>query len=678
MNFKSFSILFLLGCSHTLSAQIDSLQTISLKPVEVSATRITNSLLETTWSVSKLDFAQQQDQMQQLTFSDYVQAVPGLFALNSNNFSQDLRISIRGFGARSAFGIRGIKILVDGIPETTPDGQGQIDNLALGSIASVEVIRGPSSLLFGNASGGVISIQTKDVVEKNYIKPGLTLGRFGMENLQIEAGVNRKNTTLIISANKIKTNGYRSQSGFESSEINARIKHIISSKTDVNLVFNYTDSPVAEDPGGLDFDSVVENRQQARDRNVDYRTQEAVEQFKTGLSVQHKFNSKLNLSTYGFYVTRDFNAKLPFDFGGSVYLDRTYFGQGAQLSYKTGGTQGHNFQLGYSWSKQDDWRKRYYNNKGFNGNFTLFQKESFNALGFYVMDEISFGKNKILGGLRYDSNKLGAIDYFTTDGNDSDRLSLNSWNYSLGINHKINNKSVLFSSIGTSFETPVLSELSANPDGGGGFNSSLSAQKALNKEIGYRYFYNTWALEAVIFDINTSNDLVPYELEAFPGRTFYRNAGKTNRTGFELSATKKTSEFLSTTFSYSYSDFTYKSFQKRGTDVSGNNLPGIPKHMATVSAEFIKEGWNINLMNRFQGNLYADDANLVQEKVFLVTNLNVSFRSKNGAVQWIPFFGVNNVFNTIYNDNIRVNAFGGRYYEPAPTRNIFGGVRLVL
>lgn len=100
--------------------------------------------------------------------------------------------------------------------------------------------------------------------------------------------------------------------------------------------------------------------------------------------------------------------------------------------------------------------------------------------------------------------------------------------------------------------------------------------------------------------------------------------------------------------------------------------------MATVSAEFIKEGWNINLMNRFQGNLYADDANLVQEKAFLVTNLNVSFRSKNGAVQWIPFFGVNNVFNTIYNDNIRVNAFGGRYYEPAPTRNIFGGVRLVL
>ena len=180
------------GFSYNLFAQIDSLQTVKLEAVEVSATKISNSLLESTWSVSKLDFKSKQDQMQQLSFSEYVQGVPGLFALNTNNFSQDLRISIRGFGARSAFGIRGIKILVDGIPETTPDGQGQIDNLSLGSISSVEVIRGPSSLLYGNASGGVISIQTTRNIEKNYIKPAMTLGRFGMENLQIEAGVKKR------------------------------------------------------------------------------------------------------------------------------------------------------------------------------------------------------------------------------------------------------------------------------------------------------------------------------------------------------------------------------------------------------------------------------------------------------------------------------------------------------
>ena len=678
MNFKSFSILLLLGCSYTLSAQIDSLQTINLKPIEVSATRISGSLLEATWSVTKLDFKKQQDQMQQLSFSDYVQGVPGLFALNSNNFSQDLRISIRGFGARSAFGIRGIKILVDGIPETTPDGQGQIDNLALGSIASVEVIRGPSSLLYGNAAGGVISIRTKSDVEKNYIKPGFTIGRFGMENFQIETGVRKKNTSLIISANKIKTDGYRIQSGFESSGVNAKIKHEILDKTEINVLFNYTNSPVAEDAGGLNFDSVAEDRSQARDRNVSYRTQEAVEQFKTGLSIQHKFNSKLNLSTYGFYATRDFNAKLPFGFGGSVYLDRNYFGQGAQLSYKTGSPNGHNVQLGYSWSKQADVRKRYFNNKGVNGDITLIQSELFNALGFYVMDEISFGKYKILGGLRYDSNKLEVIDYFISNGDDSDRLYLNSWNSSLGVNYKMNSKSFLFTSIGTSFETPVLSELSANPSGGGGFNSSLSAQRALNKEIGYRYFTSKWFLEVVFFDINTSNDLVPYELQPFPDRTFYRNAGKTNRTGLELSFSKQVSEYLNTKFSYTYSNFTYKYFQNGEVDLAGNQLPGIPKHMASFTSTIVKSGWYINLITRFQGNLFADDANQVKEKAFFVSNLNISFSSGKGAVKWTPFFGVNNLWNTIYNDNIRVNAFGGRYYEPAPTRHIFGGIRLTL
>ena len=183
-----------------------------------------------------------------------------------------------------------------------------------------------------------------------------------MENFQIETGVRKNNTSLIISANKINTDGYRIQSGFESSGVNAKIKHEISDKTEINVLFNYTNSPVAEDAGGLNFDSVAEDRSQARDRNVSYRTQEAVEQFKTGLSVGHKFNSKLNLSTYGFYATRDFNAKLPFGFGGSVYLDRNYFGQGAQLSYKTGSPNGHNVQFGYSWSKQADVRKRYFNN----------------------------------------------------------------------------------------------------------------------------------------------------------------------------------------------------------------------------------------------------------------------------------------------------------------------------
>lgn len=668
-----------LGFSYTLFAQIDSLQTFKLEGVEVSVTKISNSLLESIWSISKLDFKTKQDHMQQLSFSEYVQGVPGLFALNSNNFSQDLRISIRGFGARSAFGIRGIKILVDGIPETTPDGQGQIDNLSLGSISSVEVIRGPSSLLYGNSSGGVISIMTKSYIKKNYIKPALTIGRFGMENIQIEAGFKKRNTSLILLANKIKTNGYRIQSGFESSGINARIKHEFSEKTEINLLLNYTDSPVAEDAGGLDFDSVIANRLQARDRNVKYKTQESVKQFKTGVSLKYQLNPKSLFSTYYFSASRDFSAKLPFAFGGDISLNRSYSGQGAQLNYSSGSqNKKNNFQLGYSWSKQSDLRKRYYNNEGVQGALTLIQKEKFDALSFFLMDEFSLGKYKIMAGIRYDSNKLQAIDYLFENGNDSGSLSLNSWSSSLGLNYKVNNKSYLFTSLGTSFETPVLSELSANPNGSGGFNSTLSPQTAFNKELGYRHFSYKTEFEVVLFDINSSNDLVPYELEPFPGRTFYRNAGKTNRTGLEFSYSRQVSEYLNTKFSYTFSEFSYGTFQKGDTDLAGKKLPGIPKHMASLTSTLVKNGWNISLNNRFQGNLFADDANEVKEKAFLASNLNVSFQNVKGKISWIPFFGINNLWNSIYNDNIRVNAFGGRYYEPAPSRYVFGGIRIII
>ena len=411
---KNFFYLFLfcLGSHSHLFAQIDSLQTLKLDPVEVSVTRYEHSINSSIWSVSRLDFKESQDQMQQLYFSDYLNGIPGLLTQNSNNFSQDLRISIRGFGSRSAFGIRGIKLLVDGIPETTPDGQGQIDNLSLGSIESVEVIRGPSSILFGNASGGVISIQTPSELDYNYFKTGITMGAYGMQNIQIGTGVKNDKTSLILLANKIKTNGYRVHSGFQSTGLNARIKHRFNSKSELNVLLNFTDSPIAQDAGGLNFEVTQTKRIQARDRNVQFMTQESVRQFKSGLSFRQQWNSKLFFSTYGFYATRAFNTSLPFEFGGQVELDRLYFGQGAQLSFQGGTSVQHQVQFGYSWASQSDYRKRFMNNQGLRGDLTLDQDENFDALGFYIMDELSYRNFKIVAGIRYDINTLEALDRF--------------------------------------------------------------------------------------------------------------------------------------------------------------------------------------------------------------------------------------------------------------------------
>ena len=677
---KNFLYIFLfsLGSKSPIFAQIDSLKTIKLKDVEVSVTRYDHPINSSIWSVSKLNFKDSQKQMQQLYFSDYLNGVPGLFTLNSNNFSQDLRISIRGFGSRAAFGIRGIKLLVDGIPETTPDGQGQIDNLSLGSIESVEVIRGPASILYGNASGGVISIQTQSELDRNYLKTGITMGAYGMQNIQIGAGIKKDKTSLILLANRIKTNGYRIQSGFESSGLNARIKHRFNQKAELNVLLNFTDSPIAEDAGGLNFEATQIQRFQARDRNVQFMTKEAVQQFKSGISFRQQLNSKFSFSTYGFYATRAFDTSLPFEFGGQVELDRLYFGQGSQLSFQGGTSLRHQVQLGYSWASQSDHRKRFMNKQGVRGGLTLDQDENFDALGFYLLDELSFGNFKIVAGFRFDTNKLEALDKYLANGNDSGSLSLNAWSSSLGVNYQLNEKQYLFASSGTSFETPVLSELSANPRGVGGFNTDLSPQKARNTELGFRSIGQKSQFEIVLFNTLTKNDLVPYELEVFPDRNFYRNAGKTKRSGVEVSYSLKRSNYLETKISYTYSDFTYESFEKPNGDFSGKQLPGIPKHLVFVQSNFTKGNWKVIFNSRFQSSLFADDSNEAKEDAYLLSNANMSYGIVRENVVWTPFFGINNMWNSIYNDNIRVNAFGGRYYEPAPTRHIYAGVRLTL
>jgi len=188
MTFKNYIFFFTFCYSVSIYAQIDSIKTIVLKPVMVKSSRIVEKKIKIPMSISSINYEKTQVIRQQLSLHDYIKNIPGLFALNSNNFSQDLRVSIRGFGARSAFGIRGIKIIVDGIPETTPDGQGQIDNLNLGIIKNIEIIKGPASSLYGNASGGVISIYTIDSFDKNYINSGLTFGSYNFQQYQISAG----------------------------------------------------------------------------------------------------------------------------------------------------------------------------------------------------------------------------------------------------------------------------------------------------------------------------------------------------------------------------------------------------------------------------------------------------------------------------------------------------------
>ena len=269
-------LLFILLASISGYSQVDSLPPVSLKVKP--AIQIEDTGLNSSFSITQKEFDVFKSSSLQLTLDDYVQGIPGVFLLSTNNFSQDLRIAIRGFGARSAFGIRGIKILVDGIPETTPDGQGQIDNLTLGIIDKLQVLRGPASLLYGNASGGTINIQTLRKVDSTFAQLATTVGSFELLKTDLIVGFEKSGWETIITGSRTSIDGYRDYSAFQTNQLNLRTSHKIDENSNINFQFNYTNSPQAQDAGGLTFEEVRENRGQARDRNVLFESGEQVDQ----------------------------------------------------------------------------------------------------------------------------------------------------------------------------------------------------------------------------------------------------------------------------------------------------------------------------------------------------------------------------------------------------------------
>ena len=637
-----------------------ALVTITLSEVALQAPKTETPRNQLPFSLSVQSVDEFQKIYQQLSLQEYLVAVPGLFTQNANNYAQDLRISLRGFGARAAFGIRGIKLIVDGIPETTPDGQGQLDNLPLGLLSSVEVLRGPSASLYGNDSGGVLYLNTLDQLENETIQLQSRLGAYGFQSYQLNTSLKGEKTVALIHINRTKTDGFRQNSGFEQTLFNTKIKHRLSSKSTLQLQLNYTDSPRAEDAGGITLEDTEVDWSQARQRNVAYDTYESVNQFKSGLRWQQDWGDQWNLDTYGFYTFRDFYGKLPFENGGIIDLTRNYFGFGSRLNYIQ---DKHRWQIGIETAQQADQRDRYLNLNGAQGSLSFSQLESFGSFGIYILDEVRWEKVLLRTSLRYDDLRLGA-DSVSKD------QTYQVLNPSVGLSYEVASQHRLFADFSSSFETPALSELSANPSGAEGLNLELEPARALNYELGWKGLWAKIRMEANVFFIESTNEILPYELEAFPGRAFYRNAGATQRWGVEVFGSYQWEQWE---LQASMTQAQYR-FTENNTS-EGNTLPGIPNSQFFLQVGYTSlQNWQFQLTGEHIGSLYADTDNAVQIEAFQKVRLQGGKTIALGDLELNLFAGINNLFDVRYFDNIRLNAFGGRYYEPAPGRNAFFGL----
>jgi iron complex outermembrane receptor protein len=575
-----------------------------------------------------------------------------------------MRISIRGFGARSAFGIRGIKLIVDGIPETTPDGQSQLDNLPLGLISNIEILRGPNANLYGNSSGGVISINTLTKPNDKFYRTSGIFGAYQYQSIQRTRVLDWKNSNLIIHYDKRRSNGYRDQSNYKTSILNLKYINQLDQSNKIVWQINYTDSPYAYDPGGLKLSEVEDNRRQARRNNIDYDTYEKVKHLKTGISWNYKKNDNSFFDSYFFYQQRDFYSKLPFNFGGIISIDRNYYGLGTKFTRnKNLENRNNTLVMGIDHLSQSDDRKRFKNNFGLKGDRTLSQMENFDTTGIYLISQTNFNSGLLLRyGIRYDINSIG-ID-------SNNKVNLDKINPSLGISYSINSSDNIFFSFGTSFESPTLNELSNNPDGSG-FNKDLKSNNAVNYEVGWRKSLSNIAFEAVAYVTNSDNEILPYEIELFPGKNFYRNVGSTLRQGIEISSSVSFQGGLFN-LNYTLSKNRFKDFILDGDDLSEKLIPGIPSQMLDLEVLFkLSKKRTLILTNRLIGERYADNLNETLVSSYNIFNVKYSkeiFKKSQFSL------GVNNLFNEEFYDNIRINAFGKRYYEPAPKRNFYFGI----
>ncbi|MDE0753320.1 MAG: TonB-dependent receptor [Woeseiaceae bacterium] len=645
-----------------------------LDEIVVSATRRASSVRDVARSISVVDKERIQNGTQQLGLDEALAAVPGLYIQNRYNFSGDLRVAMRGFGARSSFGIRGIRVYVDGIPETLPDGQSGVDSIDLGSAQRIEVLRGPSSSLYGNASGGVISVISELGDTDPYVEGRLAAGEFGFLQVGVKAAGKLNETDYLFNLSKTELDGYRDHADFRGTQFNGRLGIPFGESDRLLVALNITDQPVADDPGGINAAQVALDPASARAQNLQFDGGETVEQQRLGFVYERERESG-TLTLRNHYVWRDFANKLPFSGGGAVDLERLFYGFGAQFSLGEQLPDNAGLSFGVDYDRQDDDRKRFDNNDGVLGAMTFDQNEQVDSIGVFVQGELRPNDLWTLSaGLRYDEISYDVSDGFLANGNDSGALDFDELSPSIGVNYRLG-EGVLFASYGSSFETATTTE-PANPDATGGFNTSLKPQLADNFEVGFKNSVGNVYYEIALFSIDLEDELIPFELAAFPGRTFYSNAGDSSRDGIETALSWANDSGLRVDASFTWSDFKFDSFiDDNMNDFSGNRLPGLPSRFGYLGLTYnAQNGISGTIEAVHSGDLYGNNANSVEVSSYTVANLRLMGEFETGAWVLRPYLGINNLLDEDYNNNIRINPFGGRFFEPAPLRNFYAGV----
>ncbi|MBR9923982.1 MAG: TonB-dependent receptor [Gammaproteobacteria bacterium] len=659
-------------------AQVPSSGEAVLPTVEVSAPRLARELYATPAAVSTLAHEDLAQGRQRVRLDEALNRVPGVFLQNRDNFAQGQRIAIRGFGARAPFGVRGITVMVDGIPYTLPDGQAQLDAIDLDSAERIEVIRGPSSVLYGNAAGGVIDVTTADGRDSPGTRLRMGAGSDGYQKVALQNGGVQGDWSHHVSLTALSVDGYREQSSTEKYLLNAKLRRELGSERAVTAIINLLENPRSEDPGALNAREVAAGRDQAAPNSLALDAGQNVDQQLLGLQYEDLAAGDGELYLKGFIAQRDFEQQLPFVGSSRLGYQRDYMGASAEYHHEVAlGSLPLSYIVGVDVARQED--ERFRNDvdaQGAVGESLADETQTATSAGVFAQGDLALSEQLSLSlGARFDRVALDVDDRFLDDGDQSGKRTFNEWSGSAGLSYRYRPEHQAYINTGTAFETPTFSEF-ANP-AGGGFNPAVEPQKAWNREIGLRGYIEPLAMDydLALFSVRVRDELVPYDEG---GRTFYQNAGDTNRDGLELALGWQLSDQWRLDSALTLARYEFDKFATPSERFDGNRIPGLPEQtwVTQLTWENIDQRF-ATLETEYIGDLVADNANATEVDSYWLLNLRVGDGWQlSEDTRLSAYLGLRNLLDEKHYANVRINGTFGRFYEPAPGRSVYGGVEL--
>lgn len=611
-----------------------------------------------------------------------LRAVPGVQIQNRFNLASGERLAVRGFGARAQFGIRGIRVLVDGIPATLADGQTALDHLELSGLGRVEVLRGPGGALYGNSAGGVLHFTTRPPARGLTVAGEASSGTHGLGTWQATASGGNAERGFRATVSGFTFDGFRLDPVAADGTAFGSAKRTLVNLTgyarvaggDLHVAVNGMDM-AGDNPGSLARSALADGARPAFRFNVLQRTREDVRQAQAGLAWTGPVGG-LDADVAAWGIRRDFLGAIP---PAVVTFDRNAGGaRGVVRQTRRAGSTSLTLGLGAEVEFMSDDRSNRENERGTPGALTLDQDESVRGTAFFGQARWDLDPRiGVLSALRYDRFTFRADDRFLTDGaDDSGERLMDAVTPSVGFVAHASETVEVFGSLSAFFETPTTTELTNRPDGAGGFNTELEPTRGRTVEGGVRGRAGArFAWEATLFHTRLEDELVPFEVPSAPGRSFFRNAGTSRHTGWEMLVDARPGPGLSTRVAYTRVDARYDDYSVDGVDFSGNRVPGLAPWRVDG-----RIGWeNGPVFVEFRGLATAavpvDDGNSDEADGYFLGDLRAGLDGLTaGSVNLSPWLAVANLFDRNYTTAVVVNAFGGRYFEPGPGRTLRVGM----